>query len=162
MFLTPRIPSVNRITFPSEQRGSALGFWALANGSGHSLGPVISGFLVQYLGWPAIFWFNGTLTAIGALMVLFIVPTDHRRTGEKFDFVGAFTLTATMILLMFNINQSLNHQFPRQVHVQLARGPGVATADRSLMQLSRGNQILRGQVNQLSRPDQVEVSGLGS
>jgi predicted MFS family arabinose efflux permease len=63
--------------------------------------------------------FNGTLTAIGALMVLFIVPTDHRRTGEKFDFVGAFTLTATMILLMFNINQSLNHQFPPGLSVVL-------------------------------------------
>jgi MFS family permease len=43
-------------------------------------------------------------------MVLLMVPADHRRTREKFDFVGAFTLTATMILLMFNINQSLSRQ----------------------------------------------------
>jgi EmrB/QacA subfamily drug resistance transporter len=109
----PTLPAIMAIiaeVFPSEQRGAALGFWALANGSGHSLGPVISGFLVQYLGWSAIFWFNGTLTAIGAFMVLFMVPADHRRTREKFDFVGAFTLTATMILLMFNINQSLSRQ----------------------------------------------------
>jgi MFS family permease len=111
----PTLPAIMAIiaeVFPSEQRGAALGFWALANGSGHSLGPVISGFLVQYQGWPSIFWFNGTLTAIGAVMIFFIVPSDHRRAREKFDYVGAFTLTATMILLMFNISQSLNRQFP--------------------------------------------------
>jgi EmrB/QacA subfamily drug resistance transporter len=111
----PTLPAIMAIiaeVFPSEQRGAALGFWALTNGSGHSLGPVISGFLVQYLGWPSIFWFNGALTAIGAVMILFIIPSDHRRASERFDFVGAFTLTATMILLMFNISQSLNRQFP--------------------------------------------------
>jgi EmrB/QacA subfamily drug resistance transporter len=117
----PTLPAIMAIiaeVFSAEERGSALGFWALANGTGHSLGPVISGFLVQYLGWEAIFWFNGTLTALGALMVIMIVPADHRRAREKFDYVGAFTLTATMILLMFNINQSLNQQF----------SPGLAAA----------------------------------
>ena len=118
----PTLPAIMAIiaeVFPKEQRGSALGFWALANGSGHSLGPVISGYLVEYLGWPAIFWFNATLTAIGAALVFLAVPNDHRRSREKFDYVGAFTLTATMILLMFNINQSLNKQITPAVSAAL-------------------------------------------
>lgn len=125
----PTLPAIMAIiaeVFPKEQRGSALGFWALANGSGHSLGPVISGFLVQYQGWPSIFWFNGVLTAMGAVMIFFIVPADHRRAHEKFDFVGAFTLTATMILLMFNINQSLSRQMSPALSAGLWAGFAVA------------------------------------
>ncbi len=121
----PTLPAIMAIIadiFPSEQRGTALGFWALANGTGHSLGPVISGFLVQYLGWEAIFWFNGALTGLGACMVLLMVPADHHRTREKFDFVGAFTLTATMILLMFNLNQSLSRQLSPALSAALWAG----------------------------------------
>jgi DHA2 family florfenicol/chloramphenicol resistance protein-like MFS transporter len=97
--------------FPADQRGGALGFWATANGAGHGFGPVISGLLVQYLGWPAVFWFNAALSLLGLALIWVVVPTDHKQARERFDLVGAVTLTAAMILLMFNLSEGLQGAF---------------------------------------------------
>jgi EmrB/QacA subfamily drug resistance transporter len=110
----PTLPAIMAIiaeVFPAEQRGGALGFWATANGAGHGFGPVISGLLVQYFGWPAVFWFNAGLSLLGVVLIWLVVPTDHKQARERFDFVGAVTLTAAMILVMFNLGEGLQGAF---------------------------------------------------
>jgi EmrB/QacA subfamily drug resistance transporter len=106
----PTLPAIMAIiaeVFPPEERGGALGFWATANGAGHGFGPVISGLLVQYFGWPYVFWFNAGLSLLGVVLIWLVVPTDHKQARERFDFVGAVTLTAAMILVMFNLSEGL-------------------------------------------------------
>ncbi len=106
----PTLPAIMAIiaeVFPPEQRGGALGFWATANGAGHGFGPVISGLLVQYFGWEAVFWFNAALSLAGVVLIWMIVPTDHKHSRERFDLVGAVTLTVATVLVMFNLNEGL-------------------------------------------------------
>lgn len=110
----PTLPAIMAIiaeVFPPEQRGGALGFWATANGAGHGFGPVISGLLVQYFGWQSVFWFNAGLTLLGVVLIWLVVPTDHKHTRERFDLAGAATLTAAMIMIMFNLSEGLQGTF---------------------------------------------------
>ena len=102
------LPSVMAIitnVFPIRERGRAMGFWATVNGAGHGLGPVLSGFLTQYFGWPAIFLLNGAITLVGVLLIWRLVPPDSKRATHHFDLPGAVTMTLAALTLMFNLTQ---------------------------------------------------------
>ncbi len=102
------LPSVMAIitnSFPEQERGRAMGVWAMVNGVGHGFGPVIGGYLTQGYGWQAIFAFNAALIILGLLAIWRLVPDDSHRIARRFDFVGAGTMTLAMIILMFNLTQ---------------------------------------------------------
>jgi len=104
----PTLPSVMAIVayvFPPQERGRAMGVWALVNSSAHAIGPPLSGFLTQYLGWPAMFYVNIPLCVLGAIFIWRLVPPDTRRAGGNFDYIGAITLTLATLTLMFNLTQ---------------------------------------------------------
>jgi len=104
----PTLPSVMAIVtnvFPTEERGRAMGVWALANSASHAIGPPLSGFLTQYFGWSSIFYVNVALSLAGVFLVWRLVPQDEQRGGDSFDYVGALTLTLATLALMFNLTQ---------------------------------------------------------
>jgi EmrB/QacA subfamily drug resistance transporter len=106
--IAPTLPAIMSIiahTFPPGQRGRATGFWALANGAGHTLGPPLSGFLTQHLGWRAIFLSSLPLCLLNLLLVWWLVPPDDTRTARRFDFAGAAALTLAMLGLMLSLTQ---------------------------------------------------------
>ena len=47
--------SIVSIVFPPEERGTALGFWAIATAASVSFGPIIGGYLVDNFHWNSIF-----------------------------------------------------------------------------------------------------------
>ena len=121
----PILPSIMGIiaeVFPPSERGGAMGFWATANATAHGLGPVFSGLLVQYFGWPAVFWFIAGLTSLGVAMIALTIPADAKHARGSFDLVGASTLTLAMILFMFNLTQGLSQNYPLLVTVLLWAG----------------------------------------
>ena len=87
----PAVMSITTRIFPIHERGQALGVWATVNGAAHGLGPIISGFLIEYFDWRAIFWTNGLLSILGSFLVFMLVPNDSQRTKKPFDILGAFT-----------------------------------------------------------------------
>jgi len=106
--VAPTLPAIMAIiahVFPPEQRGRATGFWALANGAGHALGPPLSGFLTQHLGWRAVFLSSLPLCLLNLLLVWWLVPPDGSRTARRFDFAGTATLTLAMLGLMLSLTQ---------------------------------------------------------
>lgn len=76
--------------FPPERRGWALGVNAGTVYAALALGPIVGGFLTQYMGWRAIF-FISALIAIGVLIFtrLFMRGEWIEARGEKFDYVGS-------------------------------------------------------------------------
>lgn len=108
MFNATTLPAVMGVisqVFPGNERGGAMGVWAAVNGAAHGLGPVISGFLVQSFGWPAMFWLNGATAFLGAALVFSLVPSDHRHDSRPFDLFGAGAFTLAMLTFMFNLTR---------------------------------------------------------
>jgi EmrB/QacA subfamily drug resistance transporter len=103
--ILPAIMAIVGTMFPPGERGRAMGIWALANSATHAAGPPLGGFLTQYFGWPSIFLSYVPLCIFGALMVWRLVPDDSRSERQPFDVVGAITLTAATLILMFNLRQ---------------------------------------------------------
>ena len=92
-------------SFPSRQRGQALGLYSAAGVSAVMFGPVLGGVLVDNLGWRSIFYVNVPIGALAILMALLLVPQDRPRGSGSFDYLGAAVLAGGMGSLMYAINE---------------------------------------------------------
>ncbi|NOV00671.1 MFS transporter [Paenibacillus planticolens] len=85
---------------PLARRGKALTFIMSSVSLGFGLGPVIGGFVVQYLGWKYLFAITSLLLCIAPLLVRHIPKESLPK--RSFDLLGALSLSAGMSgLLVF-------------------------------------------------------------
>lgn len=99
--------------FPPQQRGMALGFWAIASAASVSFGPSIGGYLVDNLNWNYIFYVNVPVGAI-ALFITAILQKEYKaETPPPFDIPGFITSGIFLPLFMYGlseVNSSTNTQ----------------------------------------------------
>lgn len=91
---------------PSERRGWALGISASMVYLGQSIGPSISGFVVDYLGWRWVFLI--VFVAIVAALLLTLMRLKGEWTsaaGEPFDNLGAMIFMVSLCLLVFGASR---------------------------------------------------------
>ena len=63
---------------PEGRQGFAAGLFGALSSAAAAAGPVLGGVLVQRWGWPAVFWFNVPVGALGVVLALTLV---RRRGG---------------------------------------------------------------------------------
>ena len=90
-------------SFPSNERGKALGINQIAIVLGSVLGLVLGGFLTSYLGWRSIFWINIPIGIVG----IFLSSTYLKELGsirkEKIDWLGNITFAGGLFLVLAGI-----------------------------------------------------------
>src|SRR5581483_9050190 len=62
-------PALITATFPSSERGKALGTMAMVVSAGLISGPSIGGLLITEFGWRSIFWVNLPIGFAGIFLV---------------------------------------------------------------------------------------------
>ena len=100
-------PALVTLAVPPEARGRALGVLQMSMAAGYAVGPLIGGALVDVFGWQAVFLFRilpAVLLAWIAASKLFSVQQSG--SSQRFDFLGAFTLAASLAVFLFAISQS--------------------------------------------------------
>ncbi|MCE5314496.1 MAG: MFS transporter [Armatimonadota bacterium] len=98
-------PAIIVSTFPSKERGAALGMQATMTYLGMSIGPALGGLLTQYFGWPSIFFVN---VPIGLAMVCVsagVLNRDDSGDGQAFDPIGAGTMAVALATLLFALSK---------------------------------------------------------
>ncbi|PWT91311.1 MAG: EmrB/QacA family drug resistance transporter [Acidobacteria bacterium] len=88
--LQPLSQAVLLEAFPPEQRGKAMGFWALGIVVAPMLGPVLGGWLTDSYSWRWVFYINIPIGIASVIMTrLFIFdPAYIKRTTSRIDFWG--------------------------------------------------------------------------
>ncbi len=76
-------------------RGRAIGLNSLVVASALSSGPVLGGFLSEFIGWQSIFLINFPIGLIGLILVHFNIPETPRRDEIKIDYVGMLVFIVT-------------------------------------------------------------------
>lgn len=95
-------PAIIAATFPTKERGAALGILAMVVSAGLVCGPSIGGFLISKFGWPSIFLVNIPVGLAGVLLVhRFVKPNQPAGTGSKTPFDWAGAILQTLFLLSF-------------------------------------------------------------
>jgi EmrB/QacA subfamily drug resistance transporter len=92
--LMPNSLALLNAAFAGDKRGRAVGIWAAAGAAAAAVAPLIGGWLVGTVGWPAIFYINLPL-ALGAIMLAVRFVEESRESGEgRTDYAGALLATA--------------------------------------------------------------------
>jgi DHA2 family multidrug resistance protein len=91
--------------FPPQQRGLALGFWAIAAAASVSFGPLIGGYLVDNFSWKLIFDVNVPVGIIGMVATLVIQSEYKSKNLRKFDLVGFCSAVIFLPLLLYALSQ---------------------------------------------------------
>ena len=98
--------------FAEERRSRALGIFTMMYALGSAAGPLLGGLLVDFWGWPSVFWFRAPI-AVTALVFLEGLPAASRRgRREPVDILGAglLALAISTLLLTFNHLQRLSQE----------------------------------------------------
>jgi EmrB/QacA subfamily drug resistance transporter len=90
-----------------RDRNLALGIYGAASGSGAAVGVLLGGVLTSYLSWSWIFFINVPVgVAAIALAPLLLQESRADVTHRHFDFPGAASITAGLMLLVYAMTRA--------------------------------------------------------
>jgi EmrB/QacA subfamily drug resistance transporter len=99
-------PAILTRSFPSTQRGRALGAQGTFTYLGLTVGPSLGGWLAEAFGWRSVFYINVPVGLAAIALAVYSIENDHvKEAEERFDFVGAALFTAGLVALMVALNQ---------------------------------------------------------
>lgn len=103
-FVMPMVFSVILLVIPRERRGSAMGVIGLVIGFAPTIGPSLSGVLVDTVGWRAIF----VIVAIVAAIIVACAAKMLKPYGEfkrsRFDLLSVVLSTCGLICLLYGLS----------------------------------------------------------
>jgi EmrB/QacA subfamily drug resistance transporter len=97
-------PAIAVAVFPAEERGKVLGIIAGVYSIGLVVAPVMGGFILDILGWRAVFYTRIPL-ALAALVTAWVVIKEQKNADPQFQFdirgtVSLFGLLSCMLLYL--------------------------------------------------------------
>ncbi|MFI6982677.1 MFS transporter [Embleya sp. NPDC050154] len=88
-----------------KQRGTAIALWTAVMTGGISLGPILSGLLVEHFWWGSIFLINVPAMAILLFLVPVFVPRHRGLAQGPFDLIGAVLSLGTLLPVVYGIKE---------------------------------------------------------
>jgi len=121
--LLPNSLALLNAAFSGEKRGRAVGIWAASGAAMAAVAPLIGGWLVGTVGWPAIFYINLPL-ALGAILLAVKFAEESREAGAgRTDYAGALLATAGLGGLTYALTLwSATRNFEREAQISLIVG----------------------------------------
>jgi EmrB/QacA subfamily drug resistance transporter len=101
--LVPASLAIIGAAYPKNERGRAIGTWAAAAGIMTVLGPPLGGWLVDTVGWRAIFYINPPIAAVTLALAVRLPPDGLNRSSEKLDILGSVLAVLALGLLSYGL-----------------------------------------------------------
>jgi EmrB/QacA subfamily drug resistance transporter len=107
--MLPMLISLIFKEFPPDQRGAALGFFAIPIVAGPALGPTLGGYIITNWDWRLVFFINLPIgvaaTFLGATLLRSGVPTR----GQRFDVWGFVLSSSAFGCTLYGLSQVASH-----------------------------------------------------
>lgn len=114
------IAIVTRFT-DRNTRGTAIGYNSLVVAAAITTGPMLGGFLTEFLGWQSIFWINIPIGLVGILYVQKVIPpTPPTNLNKSIDKVGAFFFSLAITTFVVSLTLLENETIPSPVLVAIS------------------------------------------
>ena len=127
--LLPNSLALLNAAYSGEKRGRAVGIWAAAGAAAAAIAPLIGGWLIDAVGWPAIFYINLPL-AFGAIVLALRFVDESRESGAgRTDYAGALLATVGLGGLTYALTLwSATRHLTSQALIALAGGIIISAA----------------------------------
>lgn len=103
-FVMPMVFSVILLVIPRERRGSAMGIIGLVIGFAPTIGPSLSGVLVDTVGWRAIFVIVAAIAAIIVVCAAKMLKPYGEFRRSRFDLLSVVLSTCGLICLLYGLS----------------------------------------------------------
>ncbi|HEX8918608.1 MAG TPA: MFS transporter [Chloroflexota bacterium] len=102
--LVPGSLAIISASFDPSRRGKAIGTWAGFSAITTAVGPVLGGWLTQFVSWRAVFLINVPISAVTLFLLYRHVPEsrDDEATG-RIDWLGALLVTGALGGIVFGL-----------------------------------------------------------
>jgi len=95
--------------FPPKERGKAIGINVMSVYVGLSLGPVLGGLFIQYLGWQSLFLLMIPFGILVISLIYWKLPTEWMEAERtKFDYIGSILYSVGLLFLMYGFTELNN------------------------------------------------------
>jgi DHA2 family multidrug resistance protein len=91
--------------FPAEERGQALGFFAIPIVAGPALGPTLGGYIITNWDWRLVFFINLPVGIAAVLLAVVFLRPGQPKLGQRFDTVGAILSTLAFGATLYGLSR---------------------------------------------------------
>lgn len=91
--------------FPEKERGLAFGIYGIPLVFAPASGPILGGYIVQYLDWRYIFWINVPIGILGIILGALWLREMKRGTSARLDVPGIMLATVGSATLLYAIQR---------------------------------------------------------
>jgi MFS family permease len=123
--LLPNSLAILGATFEGETRGRAVGIWAAVGAAAGAVGPVLGGWLIDLIGWRAIFFVNIPLAVAAIYLGWRFVPDERDKDCRGLDLAGAALVSAALTLLTWSLTVASSSE-PLDTRHWASLGAGLA------------------------------------
>lgn len=102
----PNSLAVLSATFEGKRRGRAVGIWAAAGAAAGAIGPLLGGWLIDTVGWRAVFYINLPIAALAVFMGWRFVQLKTNGKPMALDPVGALLASLGLACLTWGLAQT--------------------------------------------------------
>lgn len=103
--ITPMAMVFLTLAFPERQRGLAMGLYATAAALGPAVGPVLGGYVTEYLNWRMVFYLNVVPGMLCMLLTVLVIPNTREAIQHSLDWPGLVALAGFMVSLLLALTQ---------------------------------------------------------
>src|SRR5665213_2154673 len=95
--MLPTSLSILAVTYPDpKERSHAIALWASCNGLAFAIGPTLGGWIVEAIGWRAIFLMIVPVSALALVLAVRFLGESSDPQGRRLDLRGQFLAIAAL------------------------------------------------------------------
>ena len=102
--IMPMVFTLILLVFPREKRGAAMGLVGLVISFAPAIGPVVSGVLVDSVGWRYLFMIVAALTAVIIVVAAFCLENRGNFEKANFDKLSVVLSSLGMVCLLYGLS----------------------------------------------------------
>jgi EmrB/QacA subfamily drug resistance transporter len=92
-------------TVPMKKIGAAMGVFGVGIVFAPAVGPVLGGYLVQYVDWRLVFYVNVPAGLLGALAAFVVLPAVPKLPAKRFDLPGFLCIGLGLFALLLAVSE---------------------------------------------------------
>ncbi len=91
--------------FPVRQRGLAMGFFGLGMACGPATGPVLGGYITEFLNWRMVFYLNIPAGLLCMALVVLVIPNTREDERRSLDLLGLLTMGVFIVSFLIALSR---------------------------------------------------------
>jgi EmrB/QacA subfamily drug resistance transporter len=104
--MMPVSAAIVMAAFPAGERGRVMALYAGISQVFLALGPLVGGFLTQYVSWRAVFWLNVPVGVASLVLVRLAAPANPRLAGSRLRMRDVVLMALSTGGVVFAVQQS--------------------------------------------------------